>query len=99
MQFLGRSSLRVRKLPGVNSSLLVKFMEEEGGLGLGKRVKRFATVADFFFQFTNDSFVIKYSSLFASSVRAGEHLVPNDSHTVSFLRFTDSGRTSCPFLN
>lgn len=61
-------------------------------MGLGKRVKRFATVADFIFQLTNDSFVVKYSSLFAPSVRAGEHLVPYDSHTVSFLRFTDSTR-------
>ena len=40
MQFLGRSSLRVRKLPRVNSSLLAKFMEEEGGVGIRKESQK-----------------------------------------------------------
>lgn len=56
-------------------------------MGLGKRVKRFATVADFFFRLTNDSFVIKYSSLFASSVRAVEHCRVELPMTHTLFRF------------
>ena len=49
MQFLGRSSLRVRKLPGVNSSLLAKFMEEEGGVGIRKESQKICHCGRFLF--------------------------------------------------
>ena len=49
MQLLGRSSLRVRKLPGVNSSLLAKFMEEEGGVGIRKESQKICYCGRFLF--------------------------------------------------
>ena len=49
MQLLGRSSLRVRKLPGVNSSLLAKFMEEKEGAGIRKESQKICHSGRFLF--------------------------------------------------
>lgn len=74
MQFLRRTSLHVRKLLGVISSLPAKFMDEGVGAGIRKESQKICHFDRFFFQLTNDSVVVTYSSLFASSVRAGRAL-------------------------